>query len=267
VPQRPRLRSSLRAASACLAAACALLLAACDTATAPPPPTQVVLLSHAGPVTLLPDAAGGSHHVRCEITYELVGADAQVRWLDALFQFHFGAARTSVDESIQVDGHALERSWEPLRVDGRALLGSRWLFVSPVPFSITAEMAYTLSGSPSVRVARSRTSCGPEPGAADGVPRVTATVTPLSAPTRGSPLRVSYAATSTLGLWETAIHVTGAWQEVIRVPEGFRTDVAGEVVLTVPDHALAGMPVNIAVSTVDAALRSSFVTFATAPVH
>ncbi|HSL72191.1 MAG TPA: hypothetical protein VK864_18225 [Longimicrobiales bacterium] len=250
-----------------LTLACLLASAGCDSPVVVSPKVTVTVLSYVDSVRLLPSGSGGSHTVHCGVTYELLPLSKPVHWKDVAFQYHFGADRSQVDEQIYVPADTLERSWRTITRNGSALVGSRWEFGAPVPFSVTAEMQYSIEGESVVKTVRPRFSCGPEPTPADSAPKVSGFVTPLADLQRGSTLRINYQANSTLGLWETSIRITGAFTQTTRYPEDFRKIATREVTISIPIDATVGEPVHIAVSTTDAALLHNFITFTSAPLR
>jgi hypothetical protein len=265
-PIHPNARSlpTYSARHARLACIVVLLLAACDGATDPGPQATATVLSHVDAVRLLTPAGTGSHPVECDVTYELLLSGAPVEWQSALFQYHFGADRTQVFGIVFMPGDTIAASWRQVTFNGRPIVGIQWKTGAEVPFSVTTEMTYIPRGESAAKVTRSRFSCGPEPSVGDGQPTINATVTPTTPVLPGAEIRVRYNASSTIGLWESAINVTGAFTQVTRYPENFQTTSSREVVITVPANAARGQPIYIAVSTTDPGLRSSFVTFTAA---
>jgi hypothetical protein len=239
----------------------------CDSPSSVPPAVRVTVIPHVDSVQIVPPLGAGSHRVHCAVTYELQPTSRPVSWRDAVFQFHFGAVRTQIDDQIYLSGDAIQKSWQTFEYKGASIVGSFWGFDAVVPFSVTAEMSYVVEGSATLQTVTPRFSCGPEPAPTDTPPRLTGSIDPPAELRPGSALRINYVASSTLGLWETSIYITGAFTQTIRQSENFTKSSQREVIVQVPAGATVGQPVHVGISTTDAALLNTSVTFTTAVIR
>ena len=238
-----------------LVAFCAATAAACRDATAPTLPLEPVSIAVTALVTptYLTDSAG-RQLVECELPLQAHNTTSQrAIWLAATFAFFLPADSSSPFAVDTIPAAAIAASWGSDSLGPDSVKTARWQVSATVPYTLKILFSYQLTGG---ALATSEVPVSCEPPTAPGPPPTITTLTyqPDSLQP-GDTLRLSYAATSSVGLWQTTIEVSGPCDTTLLVPEQLQHSASHVVALRMPARCGLGVPVGIFASTSDARLQ------------
>jgi hypothetical protein len=234
-------------------AASLLVLAACESATAPAHLTIDVVAVTGEPFIF---SAEESTRIQCpfEFTANASGSEAASgAWDSAVFRWYFGPEGTEPADSLVVSTADMLAKWgtEPLTA-GRQQQ-SHWTFWGTAPFRMIAEFRYRVHPDGRDASTQARLRCGPSVDAGGPAPVVAQVqITPDSGEMEpGQSLEVTYSANSTVGLWQTVVVTSGAFELRRVTPEEYRNSTTRTVRFTVPDDARTGEVVAVSVHAQD----------------
>lgn len=126
------------------------------------------------------------------------------------------------------------------------------------PFHAVVHYSYR-PGSGPIQSADLDIDCGPAIPADTPAPSVTAlAVQSDTSPLQpGGTLRISYTATSTVGLWETIVRMTGPCDVKQVLPDSLKRSITRTVRIPIPAGCRLGIPIGVSVAPEDAAFQSS----------
>src|SRR5687767_4981073 len=238
----------------------ALTPAACgDDSTGPEPATDiaVAVLELDGPA--ISQEVGGEPRIRCDVTFRATATGTgRANWQDATIRFFVGPDRSRPVDSIFIPATEIHAAWVDTGMDAGTTDESRWYFESGAPFAISADFRYRPSSSgTTVKTANVSFLCGPEVPASSTPPAI-AELT-LTAPVDGlepsDTLLVSYRVTSGVGVWATAVELTGPCEAFVEFLENLQTNVVRTVPIQIPPGCDLGAPLTVTVHASDAGLR------------
>lgn len=243
----------------------ALALAACDSSTLSKPPqpaapdTKVTLAGVMGEM-LTSAGSGGGTRAECATNLTATASGKQqssVRWQGGRMIWHFGVDRTTPTDTTPISVAEAVEAWGADRITVGAPQAARYSFWAGAPFTVALEFDYLEEATGATGTTRHLLTCGPTPPTG-GAPlpvvrnvRVTeifgdSTITKILP---GRAFKVSYEAESSLGVWESGVLVTGAFNARFAAPHavtGVRGGmVKGSVEITVPADARVGEPIQI----------------------
>lgn len=231
--------------------------AACGGDSTGPPPTAELTIENVnvrGPSVLWGDS---EPQVRCDVRFRArASGKGSVTFRGARFMFFAGVDRSAPVDVIEFSAQEVQDVWGDVLEAGKTV-ESVWWFQLGAPFVLTGEFLYApypgaLNASAPVRVV-----CGPESPESSPLPAITDVS--LASPADGleptDTLFVSYTATAALGMWQTAIELTGPCSVSVEVDENLPTSITRTVPLPIPAGCSLGVPSTVTVHAVDAALR------------
>jgi hypothetical protein len=234
-------------------------LAACGDDSTSPRLESRIAISVAdldGPV--ISETPSGEPRIRCEVTF---AASASGRgsavWRDATFKFFVGPDREEPVDSILMPASEVHEVWSDTALAAGTQKESRWFFESGAPFAITADFRYVPAPGAAVAVASASFECGPEVPATSTPPVITElTLTPAGDSLEpGGQLIVSYKVTSDVGIWATAIELTGACEAFLEYNDRLNKNVVRSEAIKLPSGCTLRTPIIVNVYAADAALR------------
>lgn len=242
-----------------LAIAFVLGATACgDESTGPPPTAELAIenVNVRGPSVLLSGTSGAV--VRCDVKFRATASGrGSATFRDATFMFFAGVDHGAPVDVLEISAQEVRDAWGGGTVEAGTSMESVWWFQLGAPFVLTGEFRYAQSPGGPVASVPVRVVCGPEAPASSPPPAITELT--LSAPADGleptDTLVVSYTATAALGLWHTAVELTGPCEVSAEFAENLSTSIARTVSLPVPAGCTLGVPFSVTVNAWDAALR------------
>jgi hypothetical protein len=243
----------------------ALALAACDSTTLSKPPepaapeTKVTL---SGVMGEMMTSAGSNGGTRAECVSNLTATasgkqQSSVRWQGGRMVWHFGMDRSTPTDTTPISGAEAVQAWGADRITVGAPQATRYNFWAGAPFTVALEFDYLEEATGAIGTTRHVLTCGPTPPTG-GAPvpvvrnvRVTQIFgdTAITRVLPGRAIKVSYEAESSLGVWESGVLVSGAFNARFTAPHavtGVRGGmVKGSVEITVPADARVGEPIQI----------------------
>ena len=239
---------ALRVGAAFLAAGA---LTACSDTTGPG--FAVTLVGRVSQQTVTENPDGPI--LRCDVELDAIATgDGHATWQSGVFRWYLGVDRTAPIDSQPVSSDDVRANWgSPTLRAGRT--SSPWFFQAGVPFEVEIALSYTVDGATRSDTATTRVACGAVPPAA-GVARPTVTdvrITPATGDLEpGDSVTVTYTASSALGLWTTAVAISGPFDARQTFTEQQQKSRVRTATFPVPPGARPGARLTVAVIAEDA---------------
>lgn len=199
----------------------------------------------------------------CNIVFSLkpVGdAGATAAWTGGTLRFYAGADRTTPFDSLQLTAEEMNEEFGAGLRAGTPQSGTL-SFLASVPYGLEAEFRYSVQGSgragSSKVYAPCTVSAEQDGGTPPAVTGLQVTVRPGLPVEAGDTVRVSWTASSTTGLWESGVVVTGAFEAQYRSGAPYQKTQAFATEFIVPRGALLGEPVRVHAFARDLLVRGS----------
>lgn len=232
------------------------LVACGGESTAPPPAAklEVAVVNVRGPSVL--ESGPSQAVVRCDVKFRAwVTGSGSATFQNASFMFFAGPDHSAPVDVLDISVQEVRDAWDGGVLEAGGTRESVWYFQLAAPFVLTGEFRYSspgAHGSAPVRVI-----CGPESPASSPGPAITDVS--LSVPADGleptDTLVVSYTTSAAVGMWHTAIEVTGPCELSAEFAESLQTTLTRTVSLPIPAGCALAVPLRVTVHAVDAALR------------
>jgi hypothetical protein len=230
------------------------LFAACKDATAPQGSLSITVVAQNAP-TYSTDSAG-TQLIQCDFSLRAQnGRSYSASWMDATFAFYAPNSQTPFFIDT-VPAATVRDVWGADSITGHAEQTSSWYAWATLPFIAKVRFAYISNGDPGATEVT--ISCRP-PTPSGPAPTIT-TLTDVvdTVPQPSDTLRVSYTATSTVGLWASVIEVSGPCTVAVRVAEQLQNSVTrNNVPVPLPAACNLGVPVRVTVTAFDVALQKT----------
>ena len=229
------------------------LYTSCSDATGPESLVTVVVTSVIGP-SYFEDSAAGYQLIQCELT--LIANNRTNRnagWMDAFFSFYAPNSATPFTVDT-VPAATIRTSWGADSIPPDSSQNARWQLTSSIPFTLKMRFTYQVAGGP---LASSEVSVPCKPPIPRGPPPTITTLQDLSDTEPSDTLHVNYAATSTVGLWQTLIQVSGPCEAAVLLPEHLELSVTHDVALPLPASCSLGIPVQVTATSYDLGLQET----------
>lgn len=240
------------AASAALGAA---LVESCNDSTAPRPAVTVSVTSLLGP-TYAADSAG-HQLIQCEITLIARSSSTQsASWMDATFAFYAPNDSRTPFAIDTIPAATIRSSWGADSIERTHDDTAQWVVSGTIPFTLTMRFSYSLSGGP---VASTEVTSACRPTIPVGPPPTITTLKDQmdTAPEPGDTLHVSYTVTSSVGLWQSAVHVAGPCDVTALLPENLQHSVTHDLAVYLPAACSLGVPVSVTAEAFDLDLQQT----------
>ena len=231
------------------------LVASCNDTTAPRPSVTVAITSLVGP-TYAADSAG-QPFIQCEVDLSARNGSTQsAGWLDATFSFYAPPDAKAPFAVDTIPAATIRSSWGADSIARIHDQTAAWILTATIPFSLKMRFSYGMSGGP-VASSEVLVSCAP-PLPSGPPPTITLQDQVDTAPEPGDTLHLNYVATSSVGLWQSLIHVTGPCELRVSFPERAEHTVTRDVAVPLPATCGLGVPVSVTASVFDARLQETF---------
>lgn len=245
-------------------AALVIVSTACSDSTAPQPAVTVsISVTHVDPPVI--DAVGGGQsRISCDVEFSATasGGDGSAKWLDAKGLWFAGVDRSTPFDSATWSAKEIQGSWDEVGIGPGQRQRATWTFYADVPFTTSLEFHYQpVNGGVAgeEKTATVEFTCGPTPSAGTPEPTITALATG-ALPDVLEPsdtVTVEYAAASPMGLWRTAVVLSGPCEVQQLFAEQLQTNVNRSTRIVIPPECELGVPVVVTVIAEDAGLRTS----------
>lgn len=251
--RRPRYGQSALSLAAAVAAA---IIAACGDGTGPANELDVSVGVDWVTGPNFNQAPESGNRVACDVgLHAIATGSGKATWGAATFKWFAGKDRSAPVDSSVAPAVDVRRGWR----DSSIVVGRRqtatWTLWAAVPFSGAIDFHYRVGGGPE-RTASLAFDCGPAiPASATppSIPNITAQA-PSGALEPGGLVTVDFTAISAIGVWRTAVLVSGPCEVYREFDERFETTVKRSATLQLPTNCELGAPVDVTVYVTDAAL-------------
>lgn len=256
MPMRsPILRSEALVA---LLAAGTLAVSACHDSVAPHPEVNVTVQAAAMHGPYFGADSLGNPTITCNVDFTASAAGAATaHWMDATYRFYYGTTRRTPDAVYTIPEREIIQGWTTDTIVAAASQKSTWIFYGGIPFTGEFEFRYRSGTDTVTKHSTVRFDCGP--AVSDSTPPpIIDTITfapPSGILPAGAPLTLSFQASSPVGLWESAVSITGpcVYQQLFL--EQLHDSATHELSIPMPTTCLHDVPIYVDVITVDAAAQ------------
>jgi hypothetical protein len=240
-----------------------LSLAACSgdgTGVQKEPDLSLEVTAHPGETYIIPTENGPA--VGCNFTYALnpVGdAGASAAWTGGTLRFFVGADRTTPFDSLALTPEEMNEALGAGVRAGTPQSGQIG-FLASVPYGLEAEFRYAVQGSGRAGSAKAYAPCTvavQDGGVPPAVSNLQVSVHPGLPLEAGDVVRVTWTATSTTGLWESGVVLTGGFEAQYREGAPHQKSKTFTAEFTVPRNAVLGEPVRVHAYARDLLVRSA----------
>ena len=264
VERRPRVvpRRKARLVSAVSIAAVVIVGTACGDSTAPRQTVTVAIsVTHVDPPVIrvtnenLPSIA-------CDVQFSATASgEGSAKWLDAKGLWYAGIDRSTPFDSATWSATEIQRSWDEAGIGAGQTQLATWTFYASAPFTTSVEFHYqSVYGAElgDEETATAEFTCGPTPSAGTPDPTITALATgPMPETLEPSDtLTVDYTAASPVGLWQTAVVLSGPCEVHQLFSERLETSVTRSTRVPIPPECRLGVPLAVTVIAQDAGLQT-----------
>ncbi|HEX2079476.1 MAG TPA: hypothetical protein VHG08_17245 [Longimicrobium sp.] len=244
-------------------AAALLLLGACSdgTGSGGPPELGMEASGFASDPQIFPDDDGGQS-VGCLFTFSLAAtgdAGATAVWTGGMLRFFLGPDRTTPFDSLALTAAEVAEAFGSGTIQAGERKSAEFGFLASVPFGMEGEFRFKVQESEAQGAAKAYVPCVVPVQEANSAPPAVSGVNVILPPgplEPGDSIRVTWNASSTTGLWESGVLVSGAFQAWRRFADTYQKQVAHEVVLVVPNRVPLGEPVQVQVYAIDLLVRT-----------
>jgi len=179
------------------------------------------------------------------------------RWAGAQLLFFSGADRATPLDSNPIPLDDVSGSWGGAEIGAGETQTANWSILAYAPFALQFRYQYENLVGGATGTASASFTCGPEipPGAAPPDITSLSVQAPPAVLQPGDSLVVQYAATSAVGLWETAVILSGACEAATLFSEPLAASVARQVVVPIPAGCALGSPLAVGIVALDAGLQ------------
>jgi hypothetical protein len=196
------------------------------------------------------------NRVACEVSvFARATGKGRANWGAATFKWFGGKDRSAPLDSAVAPAVDVRRAWSDSSILAGARQTATWNVWASLPFSGTIDFRYSV-GAGKDRTASVAYDCGPPIVAGADPPSITdistQSLTPDLEP--GGVLNVAYTATSALGVWHTAVLVSGPCELYQEFDEPLAKTVSRTVPVQIPADCEPGAPVDVTVYATDAVL-------------
>jgi hypothetical protein len=249
-PAQPRLFVSIATAALCVTTV------ACGDSTDPGARVDVAVAVDYIVGPNVNQAPADGNRVACQVTMSAIATGkGTATWGAATLKWYGGKDRSIAFDSSSAPAIDVGRAWGASSIAAGGRQTTTWDIWASVPFSGAIEFQYRVAGGPD-RTASLKFDCGPAivPGAdPPSITEITAyATTPDLEP--GGVLKVYYTATSPIGVWQTAVLVSGPCEVYQEFDETLGKTASRLTAITIPSTCEPGAPVDVTVYATDAVL-------------
>ena len=236
--------------------AAAATTTACGDSTAPGAQVDVAVsvAQIVGPN--IDQAPDDGNRVACEVTlHARATGNGRASWGDATFRWYAGKDRSTPFDSSVASAIDVRRAWADSSITaGGGLQTARWNIWANVPFSGGIDFHYRVGTRE--RTTSLKFDCGP-PIVAGAEPPSFSDISAQSLAAELEPsgvLNVAYTVSSPVGVWRTAVLVSGPCEVTHEFDEPLARSVTRAVAISLPADCALGVPVYVTVFATDATL-------------
>jgi hypothetical protein len=233
-------------------------LAACHDTTAPPPPDLEVTVSISQMLGPGFTSDNDGPLVTCEL--HLVASTkgtGSAKWQGGTFRFFIGRDHVTPVDTTFFIARDIADSWGGDSISAGTSQSATWTITGGFPFSGEFEFRYAgRSGKVSKSVVPF--SCGPSVNGETPATTISAlTLTPATGEVEaGQPVKVSFQVTAPAGIWQTHVELRGPCTMDTTLQERLETaTITRDLTLNVPGSCALGVPITVAVTTLDGAAQ------------
>ncbi|MBW3655371.1 MAG: hypothetical protein KY444_04645 [Gemmatimonadetes bacterium] len=258
----PSSTSPMRCFRHAAGATIALALAACDSTTPPEPALPETKVALAGTMGAMLAHVGSNGALRAECVANLTATatgrpQSSVRWQGGRMLWHLGMNRTTATDTTPIASADAVEAWGADHLRVGVPQATRYTFWAGAPFTVGLEFDYLEEATGATGTTRHMLTCGPTPPAGGAPAPVVRNVrvteifgdSTIGRVLPGRAFKVSYEAESDLGVWESGVLITGAFNAQVpnrNAVTGVRGgSVKASVEITVPADARVGEPFQI----------------------
>jgi len=229
--------------------------AACGDATGPQASVTVTVKAQGGPS--YPKDSAGTQLIQCDVLLKARnGGTQRAGWMDATFAFYAPNDSQTPFFTDTAPAATVRTSWGADSIPPGVDQTAGWVVYATIPFTVKMRFAYGSAHEPDGATQVS-VSCKP-PTPSGPPPTITnLQAQPDTAAEPSDTLHVSYGVTTTVGLWETLVEVSGPCDIGVLVPERLQTTVTHDVGVPLPAACGLGVPVRVTVTAFDIGLQET----------
>jgi hypothetical protein len=206
---------------------------------------------------ILGETEDGTATIKCDVYFRAVATgDGRATWMDAKVHWYAGTDRSTPVDSLTLGAADIRSAWGSGAIGAGQTQDAQWTFTGGAPFHVAMEYQYKPANS-DVQSATAEFTCGSAVAAGTPAPVVTE-LTLQSVPDRPEPtdtLTITYTATSTAGLWQTAVFLSGPCDVQRLFAEKLEPTVTRSVAIVLPPECELGVTLKVAVAAVDGGLQ------------
>ena len=243
-------------AVALIATATLALVAACGESTGPKANVDVTVgvSNIIGPnINVAPQ---NGNRVACDVgLFAKAVGNGKAKWGTATFRWFAGKDRSVAFDSSTTSVAVVRSAWGDSTVDAGDRLVTNWTVWASIPFSAAIDFHYRVGGG-AEKIATARFDCGPPVPSNTTPAELTniSAVAPVETLEPGGVLMVEYTAASQVGVWRTAVLVSGPCEVYEEFDERLETSLTKTAVMRIPADCELGAPVDVTVYATDATL-------------
>jgi hypothetical protein len=196
------------------------------------------------------------NRVGCDVTlHARATGSGRATWGAATFRWYAGKDRSTPFDSSVAPAIDVRRAWADSSITARgALQTARWNIWANIPFSGGIEFHYRVGTRE--RTTSLKFDCGPAIVAGADPPSFSDISAQSLAPELepSGVLKVAYTANSPVGVWRTAVMVSGPCEVYQEFDEPLSRSVSRAIAVTLPADCALGVPVDVTVFATDATL-------------
>lgn len=244
------------------------VLTSCGDSTGPEGGLEVRITATVLETSVDPSRERGMPELGCavQLVAEATGSpDARGVWTDGMLRYYAGPDRSQPVDSLELSLSDVRNSWRATSIGAGDRQEAHWGFRSPLPFRAAGHFRYQLN-SGDIKSSGFEFTCGPAvpPGGGEPPSITNLTVSPQAGEFEpGDTLTIHYFVTSPLGLWNTMVIVSGAFEDTLDYPEEFPTLTSRTVQVVVPPGSTLGQQAEVRVVATDITAQ----VVVSAPVH
>ena len=201
-----------------------------------------------------PDAG---NRVACDVgLFAVARGSGEATWGDATFRWFGGKDRSVAFDSSVVPAAEVNRAWGGPSIGAGTRLTTTWTLWANIPFSAAVEFHYRVANGPD-QVAIGKFDCGPPVPATAPPAEITDIVAvPQTGDVEpGSQLLVEYTAASQVGIWRTAVLVSGPCEIYRQFDEYLQPRLTRSAFIIIPADCELGAAIDVTVYAIDATLE------------
>ena len=184
-------------------------------------------------------------------------------WQDAIVRWYAGTDRSAPLDSLPVHIADVRLTWGNRDIGAGQTQTSHWQVEATVPFHAEFEYRY-LPAHSGLKTASAGFDCGPKISTSTPPPTIDSIGLPgdPAGLLPGDSLTVDYTVSSSVGILETGVQLTGPCTAETTIPAQLQTRLTGSARVGLPADCPVGVPVTVTVLATDAGIQTASRAFA-----